>query len=171
MPDEYPRATVREIDDPSVSPLDRVAAVLEGKEAPKVLVLDDPDALAVMRVVAKHNCRGDFEAQADRVAHFTRRIKERGLSPSGVVIVLLRVDDPHGGMLAEALMPGHNWQEYRDRGEIPFARGLAGREGIQEVLDLFDKEAGDKLRGMPGIAVVVVDHDVAEVFEPAVVQA
>lgn len=141
---DQPRATVREI---------------SGQ-----LVLDDPDAVAVMRAVGKHNCRGTLEINADRVEHFKHRLAERGLSPTEAVIVLLNVDDPNGGQIAEALMPGHNWQEYRDRGEVPFARGLAMREGIEGTLDIFDKEAADKLREMMVAAVVVVDHGVAEIF-------
>lgn len=61
-------------------------------------------------------------------------------------------------------MPGHNWQEIRDKGEVPFARGLAIRDGIQEALGAFDVEAATKLRSMTDVAVVVVDHGVAEVF-------
>jgi len=61
-------------------------------------------------------------------------------------------------------MPCHNWQEIRDRGEVPFARGLAVRDGIQEALGAFDKDAAKKLEDMTEIAVVVVDHGVAEVF-------
>ena len=142
--DDYPRAVVREID---------------GQ-----LVLDDPDAVAVIHAVEKHNCRNTFEMNADRVAHFKRRLAERDMTADQAVIVLLNVDDVHGGPLADALMPGHNWQEIRDRGEIPFARGLAMREGIQGVLGTFDKEAAEKLQGMTDIAVVVVDRGVAEVF-------
>lgn len=61
-------------------------------------------------------------------------------------------------------MPGNNWQEYRDRGEVPFARGLAERDGITEAVSTFDKEAGMKLSLMTDVAVVVVDHGVAEIF-------
>ncbi len=142
--DDYPRAVVREID---------------GQ-----LVLDDPDAVAVIRAVEKHNCRNTLELNTDRVAHFKNRLAERGMTADQAVIVLLNVDDVHGGPLADALMPGHNWQEIRDRGEIPFARGLAMREGIQGALGAFDKEAAEKLQSMTDIAVVVVDRGVAEVF-------
>lgn len=142
--DNYPQAVVREID---------------GQ-----LVLDDPDAVAVIRAVGKHNCRITLRWNADRVVHFRNRLAERGMTADQAVIVLLNVDDVHGGPLADALMPGHNWQEVRDRGEVPFARGLAMREGIQDALGTFDEEAAEKLRGMTGIAVVVVDHGVAEVF-------
>jgi hypothetical protein len=128
------------------------------------LVLDDPVAMGVARAVGKHNCRNTIELNADRIEHFKRRLTERQLSPSDVVIVILNVDDIHGSLLAEALMPGTDWQEYRDRGEIPFARGLAERAGITESIDHFDQEAGAKLRDEAGLAVVVVDHGVAEVF-------
>ena len=142
--DDYPRAVVHDVD---------------GQ-----LVLDDPNAMAVIHAVEKHNCRNTFELNADRVAHFKRRLAERGMTADQAVIVLLNVDDIHGSLLADALMPGHNWQEIRDRGEVPFARGLAMREGIQGALDTFDKEAAEKLQGMTDIAVVVVDRGVAEVF-------
>ena len=140
----YPRAVVHEID---------------GK-----LVLDDPDAVAVIHAVEKHNCRNTLEMNADRVEHFKRRLAERGMTAGQAVIVLLNVDDVHGGPLADVLMPGVNWQEIRDRGEVPFARGLAMREGIHEALGIFDKEAVVKLQSMTEVAVVVVDHGVAEVF-------
>ena len=140
----YPRAVVREID---------------GQ-----LVLDDPEAVALIHVIGKHNCGNTLEMNADRVEHFKRRLAERGMTADQAVIVLLNVDDVHGGPLADVLMPGYNWQEIRDRREIPFARGLAMREGIQEALSAFDKEAAEKLQGMSDVAVVVVDHGVAEVF-------
>jgi len=143
--DDYPRAIVREVN---------------GQ-----LVLDDPDAMAMIQAVGKHNCQNTLKLNADRVVHFKRRLAERGMTADQAVIVLLNVDDVHGGPLADMLMPEFNWQEIRDRGEIPFARGLAMREGIQEALDIFDKEAAKKLRGMNDVAVVVVDHGVAEVFE------
>ncbi len=129
------------------------------------MVLDDPVALIVFRAVEKHNCKNTLELNAERVKHFKQRVIERGMTAEQVVIVLLNVDDMIGGEIAEILMPGFNWQEIRDRGEVPFARGLAGREGIQDVLEAFDKEASTKLRKMKQVAVVVVDHGVAEVFE------
>ena len=83
-----------------------------------------------------------------------------------MIITIINVDDHHGGPLAEILMPGHDWQSYRDQGMIPYARGLAGRGGIEEALALFDPEAAEKLAiwGSSEVAVVVVDHGVAEVY-------
>lgn len=144
MSDE-PRAVVREID---------------GQ-----LVLDDPAALAVVRATQKHNCRVTFEGNADRVAHFKQRLEDLQLATSDFVIVILNVEDLHGGPIAEKLMPGHDWSQYRDAGMIPFARGLAERGGVQGILELMkDDEAAAKLRDMDGLAVVVVDYEVAEVF-------
>lgn len=141
-----PQATVREVD---------------GN-----LVLNDPAALSVARAVGKHNCRATAELNADRVAHFTGRIAERGLSANDALIVIINMDDPFGSDVGDALMPGHDWQAHRDRGEVPFARGLAGREGIQAVLDGIDPDAAAKLRGL-ATAVVVFDHGTVEVFEAA----
>lgn len=129
------------------------------------LVLDDPQVVAMLRAVNKSNCRGTFDINAERVIYFKNRMAERGLSADQAVIMLVNVDDVNGGPLADALMPGANWQQFRDQGQVPFARGLAGRPGIQGILAAFDKEAAEKLETMPGVpAAVVVDHGVAEVF-------
>lgn len=127
-------------------------------------VLHDPDGLAMIQAVDKHNCKATLEMNGERVEHFLSRMRTLGRSADDVVIVLLNVDDPNGSALAEVLMPGHNWQEIRDRGEVPFARGLAGRDGIQRVLDLLDPTAAEKLRTSTEPSVVVLDYGVAEVF-------
>ncbi len=138
------RATVREID---------------GQ-----LVLDDPDALAVALAVAKHNCRFLLAANRERVPYFVQRMAALGRSPSDVVVVLANVDDALGRELADSLMTSFDWQAIRARGELPCARGLAGRAGVQAFLDTFDRQAADKLREVAWLAVVVVDHGVAEVY-------
>lgn len=129
------------------------------------LVLEDPDAFAVMMAVNKHNCRGIFDFNIDGIYYFIRRMKELNKTPQEAVIVLISVDDVHGKEIAEALMPNQNWQELRDQGRKPFARGLAGREFMQAALEAFDKQAADKLRKTEGLAVVVVEHRVAEIYE------
>ncbi len=128
------------------------------------LVLDDSAAFAMFQAVGKHNCQNTLNLQLDRVAHFKERAAIRGLTAEEVVITLINVDDPHGAPLAEMLMPNHNWQVYRDANEVPFARGLSEREGIQLVLETFDPQAAEKLKNMIELAVVVVDHGVAEIY-------
>lgn len=136
------------------------------------VVLVDPMACAMIDAISQHNkslCRSTLEAQMDRVQHFLKRIREMNRLPCEVVIVLLNVDDSTGGMVADILMPGYDWQQFRDRGEIPFARGLAGREGLQRVLDELDPPEGQKLREAWAVnAVVVMDHGQAEVFKEGV---
>lgn len=135
------------------------------REVDGKLVLDDPDALAVVRAVAKHNCRALFDLNLERVAHFRDRVDVLGYNAETIVIVLINVDDGHGVILAEALMPGTNWDEYRSRGETPVARGLAVRAGVQDFVDVVDPDAGAKLRDHHDLAVVVVDHGVVEIFD------
>lgn len=115
--------------------------------------------------VNKHNCRITFDANAERAAHFARRIRERGDDPAVMGIVILAVDDPHGGLIAEGLMPGFDWQAIRNRGEVPFARGIVERAGIADAIGLFDTEAAEKARSMPGVVAIVVDNGVADVFD------
>ena len=126
MSDE-PRAVIREVDGH--------------------LVLDDPAALAVVRGVAKHNCRAILEMHADRVIHFRGRLEHHHATSGDQVIVIINVDDPHGGPMADVLMPGHDWQPMRDAGMVPFARGLAGRDGLlQSVPDQESRSAGRRRR-------------------------
>jgi len=141
---KYPRAVVRE----------------EGR----LFILDDPDASTLISAVSKCNCKNLFDLNIERIAHFKNRVKELDRSAADTVIVVINVDDVNGGPIADMLMPGFNWQEIRDRGEMPVARGLASRDGIQEILSQFDVEASEKLNGMSEIAVVVVDNQVAEIF-------
>lgn len=127
-------------------------------------VLVDPVAYSVMKAVEKHNCKNTLELNADRVDHFKNRIVEKGLNPEEMAIVVINVDDPHGAPIAELLMPNFNWQEIRDKGEVPFARGLVYRQSMQEIINEFDEEAAKKMSETSGTIVVVVDHGVAEVF-------
>lgn len=135
------------------------------REVDGQLVLDDPAALGMMRAVAEANCRSTLEMNADRVRHFSERMRQRGDSAADVVIVILSVDDRAGAMLADALMPGFDWSAIRERGEKPYARGLARREGIQEAVDQLDADVGAMMGDMADVVVVVVDHGICQVYE------
>lgn len=134
------------------------------REVDGQLVLDDPEAVTVIRAINKGNCRNTLEMNADRIEYFKRRLSECGMTADQAVILILNVNDVYGGLLADIFMPGQNWQEIRDRGAVPFGRGLAVRDGIQKALSAFDKTAAMKLQSMTNVAVVVVDYGVAEVF-------
>lgn len=134
--------------------------------------LHDPAAYAVFQVVESMNRQKQQEAflnfcdlNRDRVPHFLGRIQARGMSPDEVVIVLLEVDDVHGGPLAEALMPGHNWQPYRDRGEMAVARGLAVREGVLDYVNVYAPDlVATAKRNQTDTLVIVMAHGVTNIF-------
>lgn len=95
------------------------------------LVLVDPAVPAMIAALGKDACKGLLAANAERVEHFAARAQGR----TDVCFVLLDVDDARGAALADVLMPGHNWQQYRRRGETPIARGLATLDGLIGVLE------------------------------------
>jgi len=127
------------------------------------LILIDPVGAAVIKAVSKHNCKNTLAINADRVEHFRNRVVQLGRNPKDTVIVLANVDDMAGSILAESLMPGFSWDEIRARGEIPFARGLAARDGVVEFVKKVDPElvVDDDPQQ---VQVIVVDHGTCEVF-------
>lgn len=74
-----------------------------------------------------------FQPNRERLEQMAWRALQRGLTPEQFVTVCIDVDDPSWTEIVDLLMPGHNWQEYRDRGEKPVARGIA-RAGINDYL-------------------------------------
>lgn len=127
-------------------------------------ISNNPEAALMAKAIGKANCMNLFDLNTDRVEHFKNRVTELNRTAADTVIVLINVDDVHGRSIADILMPGFNWQEVRDRGMVPIARGLASKAAIQDMLAQFDVEACKKLKGMTELAVVVVDEAVAEVF-------
>ncbi len=105
------------------------------------------------------------KAHAEAIRHFGRRAIERGLAADECLIVVLNVDDPHGGSLADVLMPDTDWQPHRDRGYVPYARGLTEREGIQDAVEYLNPKVGAELRLIEGIPVVVIDSGLVAVFD------
>jgi hypothetical protein len=130
------------------------------------LYLDDPQAVAFVQAVAKHNCRNTFQIQRDRVEHFKARIHALGKKASEVVIVLINVDAPYGKPIADLLMPGQDWQAIRGQGQVPFARGLASRDGMEDIVTEIDPELGARMKAKAAdFVVVVIDHGVIQVFK------
>lgn len=99
------------------------------------MVLVDTKASAIVEALAKDACQRLLAANAERLEHFAERAKGR----DNVCFVLLDVDDPRGAAVAERLMPGHDWQSYRRRGEKPVARGLATFDGMIDVLEVIEE--------------------------------
>jgi hypothetical protein len=64
-----------------------------------------------------------FEQNEKRLREMAHRAFVRGLKSHEFLIVCIDVDDPSWTGLVDALMPEADWQQFRDRGEKPVARG------------------------------------------------
>ena len=64
-----------------------------------------------------------FDLNEMRLAVLAGRALDRGLKADQFAVICIDVDDPTWTDEADILMPGHDWQQYRDRGEKPVARG------------------------------------------------
>lgn len=136
----------------------RAAAARQPREAPmstpspRTLWVSD-DALGTPGAEA---CRRFLRYGEARLSHFARRAIERGDPPELVAIAVLEVDDALGRAVADLLMPGFDWQAIRDRGEVPVGYGLAGREGLQNLVDAYDPRLGVAVREVPAGCLPVV---------------
>lgn len=127
------------------------------------LVLIDPTAVEVIKAVGQHNCKNTLKLNEERVRYFAERAKK--YPPGHVVIVVINMDDPMGAVIGDALMPNYDWNAIRAQGQVPFARGLAERFGIAEILAEYDMAALAKMENIDhAIPVVVIDHGVFAIF-------
>lgn len=127
-------------------------------------ILVDPQAHGVMLAIGKHYCDNILKMNEDRVAHLRERARQLGKSPHEAVIVLVNADDPHGAVLADILMPGHDWNQFRAIGKIPFARGLAGRQGVIDFIKAFEPSAEIPDPDSADVQVVVIDHGTFKIY-------
>jgi hypothetical protein len=128
-------------------------------------VLFDEVAAGVILGVAKANCKVTYDMNEDRKHHFKLRHIERKLLDTEWLVIIANVDTTVGQVVADALMPGYDWDQYRNAGQVPYARGLASRKYIQEVLDIADPIGADDLRSVEQcIATVVIDFNTAVVY-------
>ena len=93
-----------------------------------------------------------YNQNRERLLEFAAKAAKRG---DGAVVVCIDVDDPKWTALAEALMPGHDWDEYRARGEKPVARGIAMRTGMQEIIADEYPAAGQLKTPTEGVNILV----------------
>lgn len=120
--------------------------------------------LGVGQSVAEQRCIDVALEQRERIQHFIERASSDGRNPSELVIVILSMDDQYGAFLGNALMPGQNWDVFRERGEVPFARGLAVREGVAEYLDYLGATGASKIREAQ-LPVLIIESGMAVVLE------
>lgn len=76
-----------------------------------------------------------FNLNAGRLSELAwRAVFVKNLRRNTFFIICIDYDDPAWRDLADALMPGHDWQSYRDRGERPVARGSVMTSGVGDYL-------------------------------------
>lgn len=137
---------------------------LAGPDGP---IVPDPHESPTKKQLEKaQEAMNFFKANAERLRHFKQRVEELGRTGEDTVITLIDVDDRVGKILADILMPGHDWQKYRDAGETPVARGLAAKDGMPEFLrDAGYNLAANELLATSNLQVVVLYSGVALVLD------
>lgn len=63
-----------------------------------------------------------------------RALHVKHLDHPSFFVICIDVDDPNWKDLVDTLMPGHDWQAYRDRNELPCARGSVMRDTVGEYI-------------------------------------
>lgn len=87
-----------------------------------------------------------FILNKERLEQMAFRALQKGFAPDAFVTVCIDVDDPTWTEVVECLMPNQNWQEIRDRGEKPVARGTA----LAELSDYISEIAPDLKTSLTG---------------------
>jgi hypothetical protein len=69
-----------------------------------------------------------YMANYDAMVRLATRAHETGRTHDTHVVVAIDADDSTWIELRDALMPGHDWDAYRQRGEHPVARGIVPKD-------------------------------------------
>jgi hypothetical protein len=74
-----------------------------------------------------------FQMNKARLEKLAFNAIKRGESNTDFVLVAIDVDDNNWSALVESLMPGYDWNQIRDKGLKPVARGTVGVEVIDYI--------------------------------------
>ncbi len=127
-------------------------------------ILEDPIAYEMFKTAAKINCRNTVLLHKERIFYFINRIKELKHIPESILINIINVDAMYGKELADVLMPNYEWNEIRNQGQVPFARGLSKREGMIDIIYYLDSKVAERITKIK-TAIFVCDHGVVECFD------
>ncbi len=78
-----------------------------------------------------------YNINRDRLAELALRAKAKETKESKFVVICIDANDSTWTPLVDILMPGHDWQSMRNRGEHPFARGVVPRGLVEEVAKMY----------------------------------
>lgn len=89
-----------------------------------------------------------WEANRGRLSELAARAGAKGHAAKDILIVCIDVDTSWRDVVDE-LMPGYDWQAYRDRGELPIARGSVMRAGFGDYLCAAVPDIAHLIRSAP----------------------
>lgn len=98
------------------------------------------------------------------VLYFKMLMEEQELSPDKVVIVVADYDDKYGRRFAKMILPGFNWQAFKDQGGEPLALGLACRKKASKEIKRINPQLLFDLAGVKETPVVVIAEKAADIF-------
>lgn len=85
-----------------------------------------------------------YRLNEKRLHELSRRAQEKSWQTEEIqCVVCIDVDDPVWAPLVDLLMPGHDWDAYRRRGETPVARGVVPLAPIRESVDMVYPASSD----------------------------
>ena len=80
-----------------------------------------------------------YSLNKDRLQEMLERVKT--VKGPDFCVICIDVDDPTWKLLVDLLMPDHDWEAYRTKGETPVARGIVPREIVQDAAEAFYQAA------------------------------
>lgn len=90
---------------------------------------------------------GVYKDSAEHLqAMVNRHIILKKADPGTLVAACIMVDDPLWGDLATRLVPDHDWQQYRDKGADPIARGVLVRSTVADLFNEIRPDVAKLLR-------------------------
>lgn len=122
---------------------------------------------------SKNNCILTLMTGMNRVKHYRNSFHELQLNPNDFVIVLIHADDFHGGQIIKSICQnsGDFSEKTSTPGKIKYFSGILGRPGLDDLLAIFDEDAAEKLKQTDGLAAVVIDYGVAEIYNSSMIEA
>jgi hypothetical protein len=102
--------------------------------------------LAMDSTAARHSL---FEQTQKHLAGLAYEALLRGMTPREFMIVCIHVDDLNWTDLVEVLMPNSDWQQFRDRGEMPLATGIFWRPALDYLMTRLPDTVAEALRYAP----------------------
>jgi hypothetical protein len=113
----------------------------------------------------QRKCRVVFAVNAPYIAHLKAEMGRMAMTTREWFIIIVNADDRVGQLLIGFLPSGLDRQEVPGRGQMSFARAIAKKESFQDMIATLNKEAAAKLQTISGMAVVIMNEEVIEVFE------